>query len=175
MFSVIIFYLLCRTHEYDKAVFIFMGSFFLFYLFYDFFPVAGPQYYFCALENIYGDAGWGDAYPALGDYFKDHLEMIVPEVKDIFGQLVIGAQEMGERPAAAYPSSHVGMSTVCMMLAWRTGNKWLFWILMPFYVVLCCSTVYIKAHYLIDSISGLFFAAFFFYVTNKLYERYCRR
>ena len=82
---------------------------------------------------------------------------------------------MGERPAAAYPSSHVGMSTVCMMLAWRTGNKWLFWILMPFYVVLCCSTVYIKAHYLIDSISGLFFAAFFFYVTNKFYERYCRR
>jgi len=175
MFSVVIFYLICRTDEYDKAVFIFLGSFFLFYLVYDFLPVAGPQYYFCALQNIYGNAGWGDGFPALGDYFKDHFDMIVPEIKGVFGQLVIGAQEIGERPAAAYPSSHVGMSTVCMLLAWRTGNKWLLWILFPFYVLLCCGTVYIKAHYLIDSISGLFFAAFFYYVTNKVYESYSRR
>ena len=175
MFSVIIFYLLCRTREYDKAIFIFLGSFFLFYIFYDFVPVAGPQYYFSALDNLYGDAGWGDSFPALGDYFKDHFEMIVPEVKGVFGQLVVGAQEMGERPAAAFPSSHVGMSTVSMLLAWRTGNKWLFWILMPFYVILCCSTVYIKAHYLIDSISGLIFAAGFYYITYRIYESYCRR
>lgn len=175
MFAVVVFYLICRTDEYDKAVFVFLGSFFLFYLFYDFLPVAGPQYYFCALRNIYGDAGWGDSFPALGDYFKDHFDMIVPEVKGLFGQLVIGAQEIGERPAAAYPSSHVGMSTVCMLLAWRTGNKWLVGILFPFYVLLFCGTVYIKAHYLIDSISGLFFAAFFFYLTNKVYESYRRR
>lgn len=175
MFSVIAFYLLCRTREYDKAVFIFLGSFFLFYFVYDFLPVAGPQYYFCALDTLYGDAGWGDSYPALGDYFKEHFEMIVPEVKGVFGQLVIGAQEVGERPAAAYPSSHVGMSTVSMLLAWRIGNKWLFWILVPFYVILCCSTVYIKAHYLIDSISGLFFAAAFYYITNRVYESYSRR
>ena len=175
MFAVVVFYLICRTDEYDKAVFVFLGSFFLFYLFYDFLPVAGPQYYFCALRNIYCDAGWGDSFPALGDYFKDHFDMIVPEVKGVFGQLVIGAQEIGERPAAAYPRSHVGMSTVCMLLAWRTGNKWLVGVLVPFYVLLCCGTVYIKAHYLIDSISGLFFAAFFFYVTNKAYESYSRR
>lgn len=175
MFSVIAFYLLCRTREYDKAVFIFLGSFYLFYIIYDFLPVAGPQFYFCALDNLYGDAGRGDSFPALGDYFKDHFEMIVPEVKGVFGQLVVGAQEIGERPAAAYPSSHVGMSTVSMLLAWRTGNKWLFWILMPFYVILCCSTVYIKAHYLIDSISGLFFALFFYYVTKRVYESYSRR
>ena len=175
MFSVMLFYLIRRTDEYDKAVFVFLGSFFLFYFVYDFLPVAGPQYYFCALQNIYGDAGWGDSFPALGNYFKDHLEMIVPEVKGIFGQLVIGAQEIGERPAAAFPSSHVGMSTVCMLLAWRTGNKWLVWVLVPFYVLLCCGTVYIKAHYLIDSICGLFFAALFYYVTKRLYESYRRR
>ncbi len=175
MFAVLLFYLSFRLKEYDKASFIFLGSFFLFYLVFEFLPVAGPQYYFCALQNIYGDDGYGKVLPDIGYYFKDHTEMITPEIKGIFSKLVIGAQEIGERPEAAYPSSHVGMSTVCMFLAWRTSNKWLFWILVPFYVLLCCGTVYIKAHYLIDSISGFFFAALFFYITNRIYESYCRR
>ncbi len=168
MMSVIVFYLLFRMREYDKTLFIFLGSFFLFYFIYQFLPVAGPQYYFCALANIYGPDGW-TGFPDVGNYFKDHIEMLSIDIKGIFSQLVIGAQEIGERPTAAFPSSHVGMSTVTMLLAWRTGNKWLFWIMLPFYMLLCCGTVYIKAHYLIDSIAGFFFAVLFYYITNRLY------
>ena len=170
MFAVLLFYLIFRTKNYDKASFIFLGSFFLFYFIYEFLPVAGPQYYFCALGNIYGDGLAQSSFPDIGHYFRTHTEMITPEVKGVFSQLVISAQEIGERPEAAFPSSHVGMSTVCMLLAWKSGNKWLFWILVPFYVLLCMATVYIKAHYLVDSIAGLLFALLFFFITSKAYE-----
>ena len=168
MGATLIFYLLCRYTEADKAGFIFLGSFFLYYVIYEFLPVAGPQYYFKAIGVESADTG---GFPAIGYYFQTHTEMLTPEVKGIFSQLVQGAQEVGERPTAAFPSSHVGMSTVTMMLAWRTGNRWLFWVMFPVYLLLCCATVYIQAHYLIDSICGFISAVLFFWLTNWVYEK----
>jgi membrane-associated phospholipid phosphatase len=76
--------------------------------------------------------------------------------------MVESSQQVGERPTAAFPSSHVGMSTVLMIMAWR-GSKRLFACLFPFYLLLCGATVYIQAHYLIDSIVG-FVSAFGIYI-----------
>lgn len=163
----LIFYLLCRYPEADKAGFVFLGSFFLYYIIYEFLPVAGPQYYFKAIGVEAADTG---AFPAIGYYFQTHTDMLTPEVKGIFSQLVQGAQDVGERPTAAFPSSHVGMSTVTMLLARQTRNRWLFWGMMPIYLLLCCATVYIQAHYLIDSICGLVTAVLFFWLTNRLYQ-----
>ena len=42
-----------------------------------------------------------------------------------------------------------------MMLAAHSRSKTLVWVLVPFYVLLCLSTVYIQAHYAIDSLVGL--------------------
>ena len=167
MVGTILFYLLCRYADADRAGFIFLASFFLYYIIYEFLPVAGPQYYF----NYFSATDTG-IFPAAGYHFQTHTEMIAPEIKGIFSQLVQGAQEVGERPTAAFPSSHVGMSTVTMMLAWQTRNQWLFWIMMPLYLLLCCATVYIQAHYLIDSICGLVSAILFFFLTNRLYDSY---
>lgn len=168
MGATLIFYLLCRYPEADKAGFVFLASFFLFYVIYEFLPVAGPQFYFKAVGVEAADTG---VFPAVGYYFQTHTEMLMPEVKGIFSQLVLGAQEIGERPTAAFPSSHVGMSTVTMLLAWKAKNKWLFYIMMPFYLLLCCGTVYIQAHYLIDSICGFFTAVLFFWLTSWLHDR----
>ena len=168
MGATLIFYLLCRYPEADKAGFVFLASFFLFSVIYEFLPVAGPQFYFKAVGVEVDDTG---VFPAVGYYFRTHTEMLMPEVKGIFSQLVLGAQEIGERPTAAFPSSHVGMSTVTMLLAWKAQNKWLFYIMMPFYLLLCCGTVYIQAHYLIDSICGFFTAVLFFWLTSWLHDR----
>ena len=169
MGATLIFYLLCRYPEADKAGFIFLTSFFLFYLIYEFLPVAGPQFYFKAVGTEAAETG---VFPAVGYHFQTHTEMLMPEIKGVFSQLVLGAQEIGERPTAAFPSSHVGMSTVTMLLAWQARNKWLFWVMMPLYLLLCCGTVYIQAHYLIDSICGFFTAILFFVVTSKLYNQF---
>lgn len=167
MGATIIFYLLCRYQQADKAGFVFLASFFMFYIIYEFLPVAGPQYYFKAVGV---EAAAMGEFPAVGYYFQTHTEMLTPEIKGIFSQLVIGAQEVGERPTAAFPSSHVGMSTVTMMLAWQTKNKWLFWVMFPVYLLLCCATVYIQAHYLIDSICGFFTAVLFWGLNTRLYN-----
>ncbi|MBQ0022866.1 MAG: phosphatase PAP2 family protein [Prevotellaceae bacterium] len=168
MGATIIFYLLCRYSQADKAGFIFLASFFLYYVIYEFLPVAGPQYYFKAVGT---EAAVTGVFPDVGYYFKTHTEMLMPEIKGIFSQLVLGAQEVGERPTAAFPSSHVGMSTVTMLLALKSGNKWLFWVMFPVYLLLCCATVYIQAHYLIDSICGFICAVAFFFLTGWAYDK----
>lgn len=82
-----------------------------------------------------------------------------------------GSQQVGERPTAAFPSSHVGVSTILMIMAWRASKK-LFACLMPFYLLLCGATVYIQAHYLIDAIAG-FVSAFVLYVlVTKMFKKW---
>jgi len=168
MATAILFYYFCRYDKADKAGFIFLGSFFVYYMIYQFLPVAGPQYYFKAVGIETADLG---IFPEVGNYFKTHTECIPLDVRGIFSSLVLSAQEAGECPTAAFPSSHVGMSTVSMILVYRSGNKILFYIMLPFYLLLCCATVYIKAHYFIDSIVGFFFAIFIYWVMYKLYDK----
>lgn len=102
--------------------------------------------------------------PSIGDYFHHHQELLPGPGYEhgFFYNLVESSQQVGERPTAAFPSSHVGMSTVLMIMAWR-GSKRLFACLFPFYLLLCGATVYIQAHYLIDSIVG-FVSAFGIYI-----------
>ena len=56
---------------------------------------------------------------------------------------------------AAFPSSHVGVTFVVMLLAWHFKLRKLFWALLPFAVLMFFSTVYIFAHYAIDALAGL--------------------
>lgn len=91
----------------------------------------------------------------------------------IFYQMVESAKAAGERPTAAFPSSHVGISTILMMLAWRTGNRRMFYVLLPFYVLLFFSTVYIQAHYAIDAIAGLISGILLYAILMPVGKRVC--
>ena len=169
MAATIVFYQLCRYPQADRAGFIFLASFFIYYVIFEFLPVAGPQFYFLAIGTDTAESG---VFPAVGYYFQTHTEMLTQEEKGLFSHLVQWAHDVGERPTAAFPSSHVGMSTVTMLLAWKAKNKWLFWLLMPLYLLLCAATVYIKAHYLIDSICGFITALIFVWLTSYIYDHY---
>ena len=92
-------------------------------------------------------------------------------IRGFFYNLVEGSQQIGERPTAAFPSSHVGISTLLMIMAWR-GSRWLFACLFPFYILLCCATVYIQAHYLIDSIVGFISAFGLYVVVTWMFKRW---
>lgn len=154
--------------EFERSAFIVLTAFFLYYLIYLFLPVAGPQYYFHAVGEDIINAGH---FPQLGDYFRTHTELAAsPGPEGFFRSLVESTQQSGERPTAAFPSSHVGMSTVLLFLLWRTGRP-LFWCALPFYVFLCGATVYIEAHYLIDVFGGWVSAIIFYLVCSKLWLR----
>lgn len=130
-----------------------MACFFLYYLVYIFLPVAGPQFYFQAVGVEAIESG---QFPSLGTYFSAHTEMLPsPGNPDgLFYHLVSATQDSGERPTAAFPSSHIGIST-CILLIARRRIPRLVWVLLIPWVLLCCATVYIQAHYLVDSIAGL--------------------
>lgn len=153
---------------FEKTAFIVMASFFLYYGIYLFLPVAGPQFYFQAVGADQVAAGH---FPMLGDYFRTHTELInTGGHEGFFRSLVEFTQEGGERPTAAFPSSHVGISTILMVLLYR-HNRRIFYTFIPFFVLLCCSTVYIQAHYLVDVFGGFASAALFYPFTRWLYSQ----
>lgn len=157
--------------RFGRTAFVVLVSFFLYYLIYLFLPVAGPQYYFHAIGTEAAAAG---NFAALGDYFRYHTEMNVsPGPDGLFRRLVEATQASGERPTAAFPSSHVGISTILMLLL-RDNRRALAWCALPFYLLLCGATVYIEAHYLIDVLGGLVTAFVFYHLTNRLYDRTVR-
>ncbi len=173
--SVIAFYFFGRYRRFQQAFFVVMGGFFLYYLIFLLFPVSGPQFYFKAIGT---DAAVAGVFPELGDYFATHfqadnvLDYMLPAPgweEGFFRGRVIFAQLSGERPMAAFPSSHCGVSTILMCLAWQSRSRKLFGILLPFYILLVLSTVYIQAHYAVDAIAGVVSGVVFWRVLKYLY------
>lgn len=157
--------------RFQQTAFTLTVCFFFYYTIYLFLPVAGPQYYFHAVDPELVGRG---CFPHLGDYFRHHTELRASTLPDgFFKRLVETAQQSGERPTAAFPSSHAGMSTVIMILVGRMSRRVML-ALVPFYVLLCGATVYIEAHYLVDMLGGLITGVLFVPLAETLYSRMTR-
>lgn len=147
-------YFIRRYDEFLRMAFILIGSFFLYYIVFAVLPVTGPQYYYLAvgLEDIRQGM-----FPDIGDYFLTHDEiMTMPGYSGgWFYQFIEQAHATGERPTAAFPSSHVGVTAVLLLLAWRLQIRSLRWLIGTLLVLMCMATVYIRAHYAIDVVAGL--------------------
>ncbi len=164
------YYFIRRFDLFEKWSFVLAASFYIYYLIYVFVPVAGPQFYFPAIGYESVDLG---IFPPLGHYFNLHPELH-PGLHDqpgFFYGLVESSQAAGERPTAAFPSSHVAVSTILMIMSARINRK-LFCFLLPFYLLLCMATVYIQAHYLIDSIAGFVSAFFVYSLCSFMYRKW---
>lgn len=151
---VALFYLFFQNKAFQRCTFVLTASFFIYYVIYALLPVVGPTFYFKAIGLEQAAKG---IFPKVYDYFNFHQDcMVSPGYQDgVFYQLVESAKAAGERPTAAFPSSHVGVSTICLLLLIRTKNKFLIYLTLPLYFFLCLATVYIQAHYAIDAIAGL--------------------
>jgi len=131
---------------FEKSMFIIVLSFCFYYIFFILFPVIGPQFYFPVEQR------------AVPNGF-------------IFHQIMNIVIETGETQTGAFPSSHVGMAVLFLILIGKHFKKWLY-ILVPLVIVLTASTVYIKAHYAIDIIAGSVTGILFYFISNKIYEIY---
>lgn len=169
--AVTLYYFLARYHEFGMATFVILTSFFAYYVVFVLLPVTGPQFYYLAVGTEKIAAG---VFPNLGDWFLSHGErMAAPGWCDGFWYHMLDlTHDAGERPTAAFPSSHVGVTTILMMLALRTRSRQLIYGMLPFYVLLCLSTVYIYAHYAIDAIAGLVTGVAVYYVLCFVYQRF---
>ena len=146
-FYVMIFVLCAATafmnpSSYNTMLFVLLSSFYGFYLLFIFFPTEGPCFWYALAPS-----------DLPGGYF--------------FEKAVKWAQETGDKPTGAFPSSHVGMALIMLILAWKYCRRIFFWML-PVALLLMLSTVYIKAHYAIDVCGGLVFGALIYFISQKL-------
>lgn len=127
-----------------KTIFLIFNSFLIYYLVYAVLPVVGPQFHFDG----------ADALPIKDGFFAEFMQWI---------------NHNFEKPTGAFPSSHVGMTFIFAFLALKTSKK-LFYIFLPFTVLIIFSTVYIKAHYAVDIIGGIISAPIVFYISSKAFR-----
>jgi len=132
-----------KREEAMKAVFLVITSFFLYYLIFILFPVVGPQF-----------------------WLPESLRS-VPEGY-LFQKGVLLIQWMGEVPTGAFPSSHVGL-TIIFLLITRKYSKRVFNYMLPVAIILMMATVYIKAHYAVDVFAGMITSLFIFSLAKKIY------
>jgi len=131
--------------EAEKMIFIIITSLYIYYLIFILIPTEGPQYYLPAPLNQAIRSG-------------------------IFSDLVQFVEHYGDKPTGAFPSSHVGMSFIYLILTYRKLPK-LFWLLLPFVLLICMATVYIKAHYALDVIGGMVSAPLIYLVARWMHTK----
>jgi membrane-associated phospholipid phosphatase len=112
----------------ERVAFTTALAFFVCYLCFAVFPVAGPRYEFTRIAG--------------------------PQTDGVVFGLVHSILESGSSKGTAFPSSHVA-ATVSAWLAAGLVDRRLMWILAPFAVSLTLGTVYGRFHYAIDSAVGL--------------------
>jgi membrane-associated phospholipid phosphatase len=139
-FTVIYFYF-DKGHP-QKAAFLILFSFCIYYLIFILLPVVGPQYYFPC-----------DRYPQGFGFYK----------------MLTAIQFYGEKPTGAFPSSHIGISMIILFIFYKR-NKLVFRVIFPIFILLALSTVYIKAHYVVDVIGGALSAPILYYFGNKTFD-----
>jgi membrane-associated phospholipid phosphatase len=115
----------------ERVAFTTALGFFLCYLCFAVFPVAGPRYEFAKITG--------------------------PQTEGTFFALVHSILEGGSSKGTAFPSSHVA-ATCSAWLAAGLIDRRVLWILAPFAVSLTLGTVYGRFHYGIDAALGLLVA-----------------
>jgi membrane-associated phospholipid phosphatase len=144
LFGIPLWFWFRKKEHFDRVVFVMMLSIFLYYSIFDMLPVVGPQF-FLAPKDIHVPDGY------------------------LFCWLVRYLQQLGENPTGSFPSSHVGITVVILLLTYNKERK-LFWALLPIAIILMLSTVYIKAHYLVDVLGGIITAVVFYWISNRMYD-----
>ena len=104
------------------------AAFFVSYLIFMFFPVAGPRYEFAQIGGRIGEG-------------------------TLFG-IVHGILETGSSKGTAFPSSHIAASLAAVVTAGGEDRRW-FWLLLIPELALTAGTVYGRFHYATDALAGI--------------------
>jgi membrane-associated phospholipid phosphatase len=114
-----------------RTLFIISVSFFIMYVWFIFFPVKGPKYFFVELNEIW--------------YANFRGFLFTKVMKGLFNNTNLGG--------AAFPSSHVALALIAFLLNWKY-NRYLIPLYLPLTILLFVSTVYLYAHYFVDIPAG---------------------
>lgn len=122
-----LWYFTGRREAFGELLLLVSLTFSVSYLFYILFPVDSPFY----------------LAPPPGEPFAGHF----------FYDLVHFVSDRGGARGGAFPSSHVSISTVVLLVVAARQPRWLYW-LGPLYAGLVFATVYGRFHYALDVLAG---------------------
>jgi membrane-associated phospholipid phosphatase len=117
-----------RRREFRYVLATVLGTFYVCYICFILYPVAGPWYHSPHLDTA-----------SLGHFFPNLVQTVL---------------ERAASKGAAFPSSHVAVAVVIWLLAWRFARR-VFWILAAIVPALALGTVYGGFHYAVDAGAGL--------------------
>ncbi|MDR1170124.1 MAG: phosphatase PAP2 family protein [Prevotellaceae bacterium] len=141
---IFIYFYFVKPDMAEKAMFYCLCSFFIFYIIFILVPVAGPQFYYSFPDNQVPEG-----------YF--------------FSWLMRSIQDLGEKPTGAFPSSHVGLTIIAMILLYKNARKY-FYAILPVAITLVVATIYIKAHYLIDAVTAFIVTPFILLLSKQIFK-----
>ncbi|MDI1470977.1 MAG: phosphatase PAP2 family protein [Thermodesulfovibrio sp.] len=119
-----------KWHEFYKVLFLILLCYYLSYTGYILFPALGPRY---SIPEIFQSELRG---LFLADYIKNFLNSLEGIKRD------------------AFPSGHVGISLLILILIYRYSKK-IFWLMFFPVLMLILSTVYCRYHYFVDILGGI--------------------
>jgi membrane-associated phospholipid phosphatase len=138
-----------KPGKFNFVMFIITFSFCSYYILFFLFPSTGPQFYFPKTQQVVPE----------GYLFQKIMHFIL---------------EVAETETGAFPSSHVGLGTVFLILIYKYFKKfsWMFFLL---YILLILSTIYIKAHYAIDTLAGIITGILFYFSGKFIFKRFSEK
>lgn len=145
--SILLFAIYQFKYNYDgfkKNMFYLSASLFIYYLIFALIPSQGPQFFYSGAMAQVPD----------GYIFQKAMKLIHAYV---------------EKPTGAFPSSHVGISIIILIISYKKTKNF-FYFSLPIVFLLILATVYIKAHYAIDVLGGLLSAPLILFTSKKLYK-----
>ncbi|MCX8033811.1 MAG: phosphatase PAP2 family protein [Thermodesulfovibrio sp.] len=141
------FYLLKKgmQEDFQKAMFFVLLCFYISFIGYAIFPALGPRF-------------------SIAHMFNSELEgiLLADQINDLLNSL-----EGIKRDA--FPSGHVGISLLILLILYKY-NKKIFWITLPPVILLMISTIYCRYHYFVDVIAGLILTVVTLLVGNLYYN-----
>jgi membrane-associated phospholipid phosphatase len=141
-----VFLLWKRYEEFKYVLLVLFTGFFLSYLLYMVFPAAGPRFY---LHNFYSIS---KELPGL--FLTEPLRNFLN-----FGESIptgtINPLDYVQRDAM--PSLHVSVALLIAYLSGKIKSK-SFYFYLPYFFLLCISTIYLRYHYVVDIFAGIIMA-----------------
>jgi membrane-associated phospholipid phosphatase len=104
------------------------------------------------------------------EIMENHQKLTIEYRYGIFTRIMAYIYRNTEHQGGAFPSSHVAIAIGVNLSAFNF-KKFIGWIIFPITFLLAISTVYCHYHYFIDTIFGIFYGVFFYFLGNRFYNR----
>jgi hypothetical protein len=107
-------------------------------------------------------------------YMADQFTVTVKGTTMLSGKIYEMLNLLESTRRDCFPSLHTAITVIVTTYAYKY-RRWLFWFFLPVNIGIVAATIYLRYHYVIDIIAGLFHAAFCVWAgphVNMLWYRY---